>query len=75
MNNKPSTYFKVTKSSLKLVSTKQNNHMENYRLINEHDGNNTIDFLIAEGEDPGSKALEILGWSLVVATDVEDENE
>ena len=49
--------------------------MENYRLINEHDGNDTIDFQVAEGEDPGSKALEILGWSLVVAKDVEDENE
>ena len=49
--------------------------MENYRLINEHDGNDAIDFQVAEGEDPGSKALEILGWSLVVAKDVEDSNE
>lgn len=49
--------------------------MENYRLINEHDGNDTIDFQVAEGEDPCSKALEILGWNLVVAKDVEDSNE
>jgi hypothetical protein len=58
-----------------LESTKQNNKMTNYRLINEHDGNDTIDFQVAEGEDPCSAALEMLGWSLVVATDVKDENE
>jgi hypothetical protein len=49
--------------------------MTNYRLINEHDGNDTIDFQVAEGEDPCSAALEILGWSLVVAKDVEEDNE
>ena len=49
--------------------------MENYRLINEHDGNNVIDFQVAEGEDPCSAALEMLGWSLVVATDMEEDNE
>ena len=49
--------------------------MENYRLINEHDGNDTIDFKVAEGEDPCSAALEMLGWSLVVATDMEEDNE
>ena len=46
-----------------------------YRLINEHEGNDIIDFKVAEGEDPCSAALELLGWSLVVAKDVEDENE
>ena len=49
--------------------------MTTYRLINEHDGNNVIDFQVAEGEDPCSAALEMLGWSLVVATDAEEENE
>ena len=49
--------------------------MTTYRLINEHDGNDIIDFKVAEGEDPCSAALELLGWSLVVAKDVEDENE
>ena len=49
--------------------------MENYRLINEHDGNDIIDFKVAEGEDPCAAALEMLGWSLVVAKDVEDSNE
>jgi hypothetical protein len=49
--------------------------MTTYRLINEHDGNDTIDFQVAEGEDPCSAALEILGWSLVVAKEGEEENE
>lgn len=49
--------------------------MTNYRLINEHDGNDIIDFKVAEGEDPCSAALETLGWILVEATDVENSNE
>jgi hypothetical protein len=49
--------------------------METYRLINEYDGNDTIEFQVEEGEDPCSKALEVLGWSLVIAKEVEDENE
>jgi len=49
--------------------------METYRLINEYDGNDTIEFQVAEGEDPCSKALEVLGWSLVIAKEVEDQNE
>ena len=49
--------------------------MTTYRLINEHDGNDIIDFKVAEGEDPCSAALEMLGWSLVVATDMEEDNE
>jgi len=47
--------------------------MDTYRLINEHDGNDTIDFQVAEGEDPCSKALEILGWSIVVAKEIDEE--
>ena len=49
--------------------------METYRLINEYYGNDTIGFQVGEGEDPCSKALEVLGWSLVIAKEVEDENE
>ena len=49
--------------------------METYRLINEYYGNDTIGFQVREGEDPCSKALEVLGWSLVIAKEVEDANE
>lgn len=47
--------------------------MTPYRLINEYDGNDTIDFQVKDGEDPCSAALEVLGWTLVVAKELEED--
>ena len=46
-----------------------------FRLVNQNDANLTIDFEIKDNEDPCSAALEVLGWGLVVARELEDEDE
>lgn len=44
-----------------------------YKLINQFDGNDSIEFEASEDEDPCSVALEQLGWTIVAAKD-EDES-
>lgn len=44
-----------------------------YKLINQFDGNDSIEFEASEDEDPCSVALEQLGWTLVASKD-EDES-
>lgn len=48
------------------------NNKTKYKLINEFDGNDFIEFEVPDDEDPASAALEQLGWTLVVAKEEED---
>ena len=47
--------------------------MHKYRLMRETDTNDFIEFNVDENDDPRSKALEVLGWTLVVAKINDDE--
>lgn len=49
--------------------------MEKYKLIRDCDANDFIEFQVDENDDPCSKALEVLGWNLVVAKEVSDDEE
>jgi len=44
-----------------------------YKLINQFDANDSIEFEASEDEDPCSVALDQLGW-IVVATKDDNEN-
>lgn len=39
--------------------------MKKYKLVSTFDGNDTIEFVVDEGESPETIALEELGWFLV----------
>lgn len=43
-----------------------------YKLISTFDGNDTIEFDVAEGENAETRALEELGW--FIAPEAEEEN-
>lgn len=43
-----------------------------YTLINNNDCRDTIEFTAGEDQDPVSIALEVLGWSLVVTVEPDD---
>ena len=47
--------------------------MQKYKLISEFDANDCIEFYADENEDPCSKALETLGWSIVAAKEINDD--
>ena len=50
--------------------------MMKYKLINNHDGNDSIEFDVRDDQDPADVALEVLGWTLVsrVGDDNDDES-
>ena len=50
--------------------------MMKYKLINSHDGNDSIEFDVRDDQDPADVALEALGWTLVsrVGDDNDDES-
>jgi hypothetical protein len=43
--------------------------MQKYKLINEIDGIDSIDFEVTENQDPCTVALEQLGWYIVAVAD------
>lgn len=47
--------------------------MHKYKLMRETDANDYIEFYADENDDPCSKALEVLGWTLVVAKEISDD--
>jgi hypothetical protein len=49
--------------------------MMKYKLINSHDGNDSIEFDAREDQDPADVALEVLGWTLVSTVGDEDDVE
>lgn len=52
---------------------KPTQHKIKYKLINDFDGNDFIEFEASEDDDPPSVALEQLGWHLVaLKEDYED---
>jgi very-short-patch-repair endonuclease len=49
--------------------------MQKYKLINEIDGIDSIDFQVQDDQDPCTVALEQLGWYIVATTDDGSNNE
>jgi hypothetical protein len=58
----------MTKTKTK-TKTKNNN---NYLLISTFDGNDTIEFEVAKGENAEERALEELGWFITCSEDSEE---
>ena len=53
------------------TKTKNNN---NYLLISTFDGNDTIEFEVADGENAERRALEELGWFITSEKDETEED-
>lgn len=47
--------------------------MQKYKLMRDSDVNDYIEFRADENEDPCTKALEVLGWSIVAAKEISDD--